>query len=138
MERGEAGLRGWTLPAIVAACGLLAAGCGSSSHFTDFHRPPTPVDLTVYVNNHHVSVSPSRVGAGPVIFYVTNQATQSETVTIGSSQNTTGPINPDSSARIQVDLPTGEYLVKAGPQIAPATLHIGKPRPNADNTLLQP
>jgi hypothetical protein len=123
---------------LVAGCAVGLAGCGSSSHFANIHRPPTPINLTVYVNNQRVSVSPSRVGAGPVNFFVTNQAAASETVTIGSDQNTTGPINPGSSAQVQVDLGPGTYQVRAGGGITPATLHIGAPRPSADNTLLAP
>jgi hypothetical protein len=110
----------------------------------------------VYINNARVSVSPSAVGAGPVVFIVTNAATQTESLNIqapGGSQNiaTTGPINPQSTAEVTVDFHNpGLYTVaasKAGSTqaaqasstpIQAAPLHIGKPRPNGSNELLQP
>ena len=131
---------------------VLVAGCGSATHFADNPRPATPVDLTVYVNDARVSVSPARVGAGPVIFFVTNQASKTESVTIHGpgNQATTGPINPQSTAQVTVDFsaagdytistsgPSSDSAVAAGDRITPATLHIGAARPNADNALLQP
>jgi hypothetical protein len=43
--------------AFVTAGAVLIAGCGSSAHFADKSRPPTPIDLTIYVNDSRVSVS---------------------------------------------------------------------------------
>jgi hypothetical protein len=135
---------------IAAALGL--AGCGGSSHFADKSRPATPVNLSVYVNDHSVSVSPASVGAGPVVFLVTNTAATTELVTIksdgGGSQTaaTTGPINPGTSAQVQADLGTGSYVVTTSAPsgqaparpIRPARLKIGPPRANSNNAVLQP
>lgn len=139
---------------VIAAGGLAVAGCGSTaSHFAERNRPPTPVDLTVYVNDARVSVSPASVGAGPVMFYVTNQASRTESLQIGPGGSaqplaSTGPINPGSTAQVMVDFNPGDYTVSASLAqtsappgtrgIAPATLRVGKPRPSADSALLQP
>jgi hypothetical protein len=132
------------------------AGCGSGGKFANKPRPATPVNLTVYVNNSRVSVSPSSTGAGPVVFIVTNQADKAESVTIhpaGDSTNalaSTGPINPQSTAQVTVDFSNpGMYTVTTGQgsgtdaslqdsPIHPASIHIGKPRPSSNNELLQP
>jgi len=53
---------------VVSACGSAGGQSPSAS------RPANPVNLTVYVNDSRVSVSPTRVGAGPITFIVTNQA----------------------------------------------------------------
>jgi hypothetical protein len=139
-----------TLTAFLAVGAIGISACGSSAHFADKPRPPTPVDLTVYVNDARVSISPASVGAGPVIFYVTNQASRTESVNIesasGRSLATTGPINPQQTAQVQVDFSSGEYRVatSGGSSVPPtrpiraASLRIGAPRPNADNALLQP
>jgi hypothetical protein len=139
-----------TLIAFLAVGAMGISACGSSAHFADKPRPATPVDLTVYVNDARVSVSPASVGAGPVIFYVTNQASRTESVDIesntGRSLATTGPINPQQTAQVQVDFSSGDYRVAtSGPSTVPppppiraAALHVGAPRPNADNALLQP
>ena len=138
----------------MAAAAIFVAGCGGGAHFQNQHRPPTAVDLTVYVNDSSVSVSPATVGAGPVIFFVTNQASKTVSLTIsgsGGSLATTGPINPGAPLELTVDFQSpGDYTIAPGStsetdaalatghRIAPATLHIGPSRPSADNALLQP
>lgn len=140
--------------AATALCGLSA--CGGGAKFANKPRPATPVNLTVYINNARVSVSPSTVGAGPVVFVVTNAAKQTTSLTIGLPGGTqmlasTGPINPQTTAQVTVDFHTpGSYSVAASRPggtgtgqsrtsvIEPATVHIGKPRPSASDQLLQP
>jgi hypothetical protein len=139
----------------MAAAGSLAlAGCGGGASFANKPRPAVPVNLTVYINDQRVSVSPARVGAGPVQLIVTNQASRNEAMTVvGSGSGTladTGPINPGATAQVTVDFRTGDYLIAtsrpigsdaqraAQAPIHPATLHIGPPRPSANNALLQP
>lgn len=141
---------------ILAATALSVSACGSSGGtFANRPRPPSPVNLTVYVNNARVSVSPSSVGAGPVVFIVSNAATHTESLNIqspsGSNIATTGPINPQATAEVTVDFRSrGTYTVAASQPgqnqaslatpsgIQPASLHIGKPRPSGSNELLQP
>ena len=139
------------------ALALAACGTGGTGSFANKPRPPSPVNLTVYINNSRVSVSPTSVGAGPVVFIVTNQA--NKTVSISITQGgfgtgtlaSTGPINPQATAMVTVDFKEpGDYSVspssggsnqaeQATPSsIQPATFHIGSPRPNGSNQLLQP
>jgi hypothetical protein len=125
--------------------------------FANKPRPASPVELTVYVNNARVSLSPDSVGAGEVIFVVTNQADKAEAVTIHPTGNSsrslanTGPINPQSTDQVTVDFShPGEYQVStvsggssdasaaSSTSIQPAPLHIGKARPNSGGELLQP
>jgi len=136
---------------------LALAGCGSSAKFANKPRPAIPVDLTVYINNARVSLSPSKVGAGEVIFIVTNQADRAESLTVhpaGDSSRQladTGPIQPQATAQVTVDLRNpGEYTVGTAPsgqsqaqlatatKIQPAALHIGPARANSNGVLLQP
>jgi hypothetical protein len=136
--------------AAMAAVALV--GCGSAGTFANKPRPATPVNLTVYINDHRVSVSPASVGAGPVQFIVTNEATKNETLEVvggASALANTGPINPGGTANVTVNFSNrGEYLVStrnssaasaaATSSIAPARLRIGPPRPSASSALLQP
>jgi hypothetical protein len=135
---------------------FVAAGCGGGATFANKPRPPTPVNLSVYVNNARVSISPTSVGAGPVVFLVSNAADRTESVTIqreggGPTLGTTGPINPQSTAQVTVDFRTpGDYTVATvkvarteaarftKSPIQPAKLHIGRKRASASNQLLQP
>jgi hypothetical protein len=137
-----------------ATIGMLAlamialAGCGGGTHFADKARPPTPVDVSVYIDNARVSVSPSSVGAGPVVFIVTNQASRAEALTVKSSSGTTvastAPINPQATSQFTVDFRRGSYVLASTSSdaglttIQSAALRIGKPRANADNALLEP
>jgi hypothetical protein len=118
-------------------------------------RPPAPVNLTVYIDNSRVSVSPTRVGAGPVEFIVTNQASQAESLAIlpsgagvsaGEPLANTGPINPQATAQVSVNfsspgrysLATGGGGPASGSAIRAASIHIGAKRPSSDDQLLQP
>ena len=139
-----------TAAALIAAT-LGLTGCGGASHFADRSRPATPVNLSVYVNDRQVSVAPASVGAGPVDIQVVNSAATTELVTIRSTGGheaaaSTGPINPGTTASVQADLGTGSYTVSSvaahsqfgARGIKPAELHVGKARPNGNNSVMQP
>ena len=148
-------MRRWTFWSLAIGA-LTVAGCGSGTTFANKPRPPIPVNLTVYINNARVSVSPSSVGAGPVVFIVSNAADRTVSLSIqtrdGSTLATTGPINPQATAQVTVDFrQPGTYVVAAGKTggttqaaqnqpltIQPATIHIGKARPSGSDQLLQP
>jgi hypothetical protein len=75
---------------ILATGAMAVAACGSAgSQSPSRPRAPTPVNLTVYVNDSRVLVSPSSLGAGPVLFIVTNQASASESLAISASGSST-------------------------------------------------
>src|SRR5947209_3132185 len=106
------------------AVGAIAvAGCGGNTKtFANQSPPPTPVNVTVYIDNARVSVSPNSTGAGPVTFIVTNHATKAETLQVqaagsgsGQSLANTGPINPQGTASVTVDFTEqGKYSVATG------------------------
>jgi len=145
---------------IVAISVLALTGCGGSgsAHFANRPRPPFPINLTVYINDARVSVSPQSIGAGPVHLIVTNRARTAESLRVlalGAAPTDaladTGPINPQATAEVSVDVSNpGEYVVATATpggseaavatpgSIQPASLHVGPPRPNATNQLLEP
>jgi hypothetical protein len=142
---------------MLALAGVTLAACGGGgTHFANDPRPPSPVNVTVYINDQRVSVSPSAVGAGPVVFIVTNQASRAEAMQILPSGDaaqpvtTTGPISPQATAQIKVNLGKGSYTVGIGPSgqtqaarathtgIEAAVLRIGHKRPSASNQLMSP
>jgi hypothetical protein len=138
---------------MLAVSALAVSACGGTSKGATTPRPPAPVNLTVYIDNHRVSLSPTSVGAGPVAFIITNQASQAESIAIlhagraarGPLANT-GPINPQATAQVTVNFGSpGTYAVSTtsdgdggGSSIRAASLHVGKARPSSNNQLLQP
>jgi hypothetical protein len=136
---------------MLAVSALAVSACGATSKGATTPRPPAPVNLTVYIDNSRVSLSPSRVGAGPVAFIITNQASQAESLAIlpagsaaGQPLANTAPINPQATAQVTVNFTSpGTYALStggggSGASIRSASLHVGKPRPNSNNQLLQP
>jgi hypothetical protein len=143
-------MRGATI-GMLALLAFALAGCGSSTHFADRPRPPTPINLSVYVDDAKVSLSPSSIGAGPAMFIITNQASQAVELTVrrtsgGAALAATAPINPQATSSVSVDFRPGDYTVGtsrvahtlSGPTVSSASLHVGKPRANGNGALLEP
>jgi hypothetical protein len=134
------------------------AGCGGGAHFANLPRPPAPINLTVGVNDQRVSVSPTSIGAGPVLFIITNQASNAESLAVARAGGSlaqpladTGPISPQGTAQLTVNLRIpGAYTVAIAPTgsteasavtptgIQPALVRVGRPRPSANNALQHP
>lgn len=142
---------------MVALSAVAVTSCGSSGTFANKPAPPQPVNVTVYINNAKVSASPTKIGAGPANFVVTNQATKSESLTIlaagdaaGQALADTGPINPEGTAQVTVNFAKGDYTVAttaggandaasaSGSGIQPITIHVGKPRSGGSTQLMSP
>jgi hypothetical protein len=139
----------------LALSALVLSACGSAGgQSASLPRPPDPINMTVFVNDSRVSVSPTRVGAGPITFIVTNQASRAESLAIskanGSTLASTAPINPQGTTQVSVDFKPGEYTITTGPRgrndaqrskqssIRPASIHIGRERESSGSALLQP
>jgi len=141
---------------ILGACALVVAACGSvGGKSPSASRPPIPVNLTVYVNDAKVSVSPASVGAGPVVFIVTNQASHAVALAISRAGQdhalaSTAPINPQGTTQVSVDFKPGDYTIATSPHgstdaslsapssIRGATVHVGRKRADSNSALLQP
>lgn len=134
--------------ALLATAGMSAAGCGGGTHFKNHPRAPAPVQLTGVIRDNRLTVSPNRVGAGPIILLVSNQTQDAHTVVVsgggGDEDTIVGPVNPLDVAKIQQDFKEGTYTVKAGSKAAvahqpkPATLHVGPPRRDSSDQVMLP
>jgi hypothetical protein len=132
---------------VVPAMAVVAlSGCGGGKDFANKPRPPVPLQLTGVITKAKVTISPNKVGAGPVVITVSNQTGQSRTLTLDGQglQERVGPINPLDTAQLQKTLKPGRYTVTAGSEqataksIAPATLVIGKERASGSDKVLLP
>ncbi len=132
--------------ALLAMGGSIAVGCGGEEDFANDPRPAAPVQLNGVITEKGVSVSPDRVGAGPIILLISNQTDEARTVTLdgGDTTDTVGPVNPQDVAKLQQTVETGDYTVKAGAakavakELQPATLKVGKPRKSSSDQVLLP
>jgi len=129
----------------LAIAAAIVAGCGDED-FKNEARAPIREALTGVIQDDKVSVSPSRLGAGPVEITISNQADSDHTVTLEGESivERQGPVAPGDTLTIQKTLTQGSYEVKAGSEkavpreIRPAVLRIGKERKNSNNDLLLP
>jgi hypothetical protein len=136
------------LAAALCLAGAAAlAACGDTEPRTNDPRPPTPVMLTAAVHDDVVQVSPSRVGAGPIVLIVSNQSKRPQRVTFETDElggrtagrrASTGTIAPQGTGRLTIDARTGRYAVHAGDGIRTAHVRVGAPRGSAQDQLLLP
>src|SRR3954468_25026596 len=123
----------------------LASGCGGGD-FENKPRPPVPIELTGVIQPDKVTVSPNKVGAGPVLITISNQTNEAHTVTLEGDtvKERIGPVQPEDTASIQKTLARGTYEVRAGSavavpkEIAPAKLTVTNERRDSSNRLLLP
>jgi hypothetical protein len=129
----------------LAIAAALIAGCGDDD-FKNEARAPVRLALTGVIKDDKVTVSPAKLGAGPVQITIANQTDSERTVTLEGESITEqqGPVQPGGTATIQKTLEPGSYEVRAGSEkavrkeIQPAVLTIGKKRKNSNNDLLLP
>jgi hypothetical protein len=129
----------------MALAAAFLAACGEDD-FKNEARAPVREELTGVIQPDEVTVSPSKLGAGPVSITISNQTDDPHSLTLegNSTVDRAGPVQPGDTATIQKTLEPGRYEVKAGSEkavrkeIRPAVLKIGKERKNSNNELLQP
>ena len=129
----------------VAVAALLVAGCGEDD-FANEPRTPVRVELTGVIQEDKVTVSPVKVGAGPILITISNQTERARTITLegGQVREQVGPVRPLEAETITKTLEPGEYEVRAGSpravrrEIEPAVLSIGRQRRASNDELLLP
>lgn len=138
------------LGCVVAALAAGGIGCGDED-FEDQPRPPVQVELTGVIQGDRVTISPDRVGAGPILITISNQTNAAHTVTLQGApragervRERVGPINPLDTATIQKTLKPGSYEVLARSRVAlaggirPARLTVGRERADSSDRVLLP
>lgn len=137
----------WTAAGVAVALAFGLGGCGGDE-FANDARAPVPIVLSASITPSHVTVSPSRLGAGTIELIASNLTSTSQQLTLRSQslaaggaplQQRTGPINPGDTASLTADLTQGTYRVttRSG-AIDSATIRVGPARASATDQLLQP
>ncbi len=126
----------------MVAVALFSASCGGDGERTSNLRPPSPVNLAVVIQDDEVTVSPRKIGAGPLTVLASNQSSASHRLTIDGPQlrQSLGPINPQDTATLKITVRSGSYTLSAddasGPE--PGRLVVGPKRPSSQNELQLP
>jgi hypothetical protein len=142
------GPRTSTAAAVSLVLALTGAGCGGGDDFPNRERAPARITLGVSVTPRDITVSPSRIGAGPVELIASNLTSTAQQITLRSEAlsagtapllQRTGPINPGDTASLTADLVQGTYRIttRAG-RTAAATIRVGPERSGGSDQLLQP
>ena len=138
-------LRRWPVVALGASA-VLVAGCGESQH-RDGTRPPSPVTVSTLIDGKRVKVSPTKVGAGPVVFIVSNQSGRAQRLTFEPDDTGGGPpgrrastaVPLDGTAQLQASPGKGSYRLSVRDRkVSAATIAVGPKRQSAQNVLLEP
>lgn len=129
----------------------LVAGCGGDDDTAGYQnepRPPAPINVTAAIGEDRVRVSPPAFGSGPVVFIISNQSGEAQTVTFetneigggsGGITRSTPEIAARSTGQLKVDPPEGTYRLSASTSgVRPAAIEVGERRESAQNELLQP
>lgn len=117
--------------AATAASAVVLAACGEDDDYKNCLRPPSPVNVSSAITESSVSLSPTELGAGPIVLIVTNQSGASQVATLEADElasnpgrgqasttsaegcppaqepraglrQSTGPINPQDTAQLKV------------------------------------
>ena len=132
--------------ALLALAATTVTGCGGGSHFENKPRPAVPIQLTGVITDKGVTISPNKVGAGPIVLLISNQTQDAHTITLDGSdtKDTVGPINPLDTAKLQQTLRQGTYQVRAGSskavmkELKAGKLAVGAPRESSSSQLELP
>jgi hypothetical protein len=129
---------------LLACAAATVAGCGSTHTYANKDRPPSPVTISGSIDSSHVRITPTSIGAGPLVILVANltdraQRLRFETDGSGPGITSTTVIPPQGTGQMQVDAPKGSYAVSVRDgAVKAASLKVGAERPSAQNTLLEP
>ena len=129
--------------AVIMATGL--AACGEDD-FKNEPREPVAVNLTGVVQSDRVTVSPAKVGGGPVVITIANQTDDPHEIFLrgGSVNASVGPVAPTAAGTIRRTLESGDYEVSVGTEAAvpreikPAKLTVGADRKSGSDALQLP
>lgn len=126
------------LAAMLAAT-VIAAGCGNES-YPNKPRQPITLTLNVFVGEDQIAYSPTKFGAGPLRFVVTNQTGVQQKVTFSTDRDERSvSIAPNQTAKHEMVLEPGYLSIDADKSAADSVeITVGPLRPSAQHILDQP
>ena len=135
--------------ALLALTALVFVGCGTKERTANELRPPVPIQLNASLMPKKISLSPNRIGGGPVTLIVSNLTASEQRVTFGANSpsgtsdlridSQSATIAPNNTASMKADLTDGTYSLSVEGDAIPASiLRVSGERPSAQNDLMLP
>lgn len=135
--------------ALLALTALVFVGCGTKERTANELRPPVPIQLNASLMPKKISLSPNRIGGGPVTLIVSNLTASEQRVTFGANSpsgtsdlridSQSATIAPNNTASMKADLTDGTYSLSVEGDAIPASiLSVSGERPSAQNDLMLP
>lgn len=125
--------------------GSVLTGCGrvDQKDKPNGARPPATLQVSAAITDKAVTISPTKLGGGPVRIVISNQSSKPVRATLapsgsGETRATRDPIAPGGIAAIQGTVSRGTWRLQAGSGIEDARLKVGKTRGSSDGELLLP
>lgn len=131
-------MRATALAATLLAVAVLA-GCGGDG-YANKPKPPITMTISALVGEDQIAFSPTKFGAGPVRFIITNQTGADQKVTISTDRDEQSlTIAPHQTAEREMVLSPGYLSLDADKTTAdPVEVTVGPERPSAQQQLDEP
>jgi hypothetical protein len=135
--------------ALLAITALVLVGCGTKERTANELRPPVPIQLNASLMPKKISISPDRIGGGPITLIVSNLTASDQRVTFGANSpsgtsdlridSQSATIAPNNTASMKANLTDGTYSLSVEDDAIPASIiSVAGERPSAQNDLMLP
>jgi hypothetical protein len=135
--------------ALLTLTALVLIGCGAKERTANELRPPVPIQLNASLMPKRISISPARIGGGPITLIVSNLTGSDQRVTFGANSpsgtsdlridSQSATIAPNNTALMKANLTDGTYSLSVeGDAIPASVLSVSGERPSAQNDLMLP
>ncbi len=135
--------------ALLPLAALAFTSCGAQERTANELRPPMPIQLNASVMPKRISISPNRIGGGPVVLIVSNLTASDQRVTFGANSpsgtsdlridSQSATIEPNDTASMKANVTDGTYSLSVeGDSIPASIISVAGERPSAQNDLMLP
>jgi hypothetical protein len=124
----------------VLAAAALVSGCVGNESYPNNPKPPAVLNITVFVGEADIAVSPEPFGAGPARFIITNQTGTNQKVLLSTDQfDRETLVGKGQTVNFKQTVEPGDLTISSSNTAADAkTVEVGPQRPTSQHDLNQP
>ncbi|MGK2878622.1 MAG: hypothetical protein ACSLFF_08640 [Solirubrobacterales bacterium] len=125
---------------VVLATVLAVSGCAGNESYPNNPKPPANLNVSVFVGEDQIALSPNPFGAGPTRFVITNQTGTNQKVLISTEQfDREVEVGVGQTVNFKQTVEPGDLSISTDNSAADsAELVVGPKRPSAQQDLNQP